>query len=152
MMMLDNQTPAMAQRTNSSIISAAQAIVKARELFPDLSGDGIRLYPGSTPQQIHADQIETAMAFLKLLRPTKRPTIDSGTLKHHCEDWGSVTGLSSHVSRGALTVAAIALGLSVRAYPNGPHVAIGVSLSDLRPVNAETLERRIARRERLSHN
>jgi hypothetical protein len=128
-----------------AVISPERALMIALEQFPKLSGDGIRLFPGSKPQQIHAAQVQTAMAFLKLLRPTKHPTIDSGTLKHHAESWGSVTGLCAYVSRGALTAAAIGLGYPVRAYRYGPHVAIGVSLKDLKGLNAETLARRRAR-------
>jgi hypothetical protein len=120
----------------------------AREMFPDLSGDGVRLPPGAVSQAIRADQIETAMAFLKLLRPTKRTTIDSGTLKHHAEDWGSINGLCPYVSRGALVVAAIALGYPVRAYRYGADVAIGVSIGDLKEINKATLTARIERRER----
>jgi hypothetical protein len=130
------------------LLDGAQALALAKERFPDLSGDGIRVYPGSTSQEIHTDQVETAMAFLKLLRPTKHPTIDSGSLKHDCENWGSINGMSPYVSRGALTAAAIVLGYPVRAYRHGPHVAIGVSITDLRELNAKTLELRIQRRER----
>jgi hypothetical protein len=134
------QRPIAAQAT----MTAERALARAREQFSELSGDGIRVYPGSTPQEIHTAQVQTAMAFLKLLRPTKHPTIDSGTLKHDAESWGSVNGLCAYVSRGALTAAAIGLGYPVRAYRYGPHVAIGVSLKDLKGLNAETLARRRA--------
>jgi hypothetical protein len=109
--MLSTDHAPTAQRTNRAKSSTAeQALVTARKIFPDLSGDGVRLPPGAVPQQIHTDQVETAMAFLGLLKPTRRPTTGSGTLKHHAEDWGSINGLCLYVSRGALTVAAIALG------------------------------------------
>jgi hypothetical protein len=142
--MLCKSDPIAAQ----AAISPERALVIARQRFPDLSGDGIQVYPGAAPQPIHANQVQTAMAFLKLLRPTKRPTIGSGTLKHDCESWGSVNGLTAYVSRGALTAAAIALGLSVRAYRNGPHVEIGVSSPHLRKVNDVTLAARIELRGR----
>jgi hypothetical protein len=67
-------------------------------------------------------------------------------LKHHAEDWGGINGMSSYVSRGALTVAAIALGYPVRAYRYGGDVAIGVSIPYLRKINELTLVARIARR------
>jgi hypothetical protein len=132
------------------VIDAESALALARQRFPRLSGDGVRHYPGSTPQPVHADQVETAMAFLKLLRPSERRTIGSGTLKHDCENWGSINGLCSYVSRGALTAAAIGLGYSVRRYRAcGSHdVQIGVSLRDLAKVNAETLALRIERRDK----
>jgi hypothetical protein len=128
--------------------TAAQAIVMTREIFPDLSGDGIRLYPGAAPQAIHDDQVHTAITFLKLLRPTRRPTIGSGTLKHHVEDWGAANGLCAYISRGATIAAAIALGYPVRAYRYGADVQIGVSTGDLKKLNDKTLELRIKRRER----
>jgi hypothetical protein len=148
--MLDTQTRVTAQRTSQrKIISGGEALALARQMFPDLSGDGIRLYPGSTPQEIRLDQVETAMVFLKLLRPTRRPTIGSGTLKHDCENWGSANGMSAYVSRGALTAAAVALGYAVTAYRYGPHVAIGVSRRDLSRLNDETcVLRQAQRRER----
>jgi hypothetical protein len=145
--MLSTDHAPTAQRTNrAKLSSAAQAIVTARKIFPDLSGDGIRLPPGAVPQELRLDQIDTAMQFFGLLRPTKHPTVDSGSLKHNCEDWGSVNGMSSYVSRGATIAAAIALGYPVRAYRNGGDVAIGLSIGDLRKVNAGTLTARIARR------
>jgi hypothetical protein len=52
--------------------------------------------------------------------------------KHDCENWGSANGLCAYVSRGTLTAAAIALGYPVTAYRSGPHVQIGVSITDLR--------------------
>jgi hypothetical protein len=60
-------------------------------------------------------------------------------LKHLAENWGKRHGLSSYISRGALTAAAVALGLAVRRY--GPlfamkrHVTIGVNLRDLKRIN-----------------
>jgi hypothetical protein len=132
------------------LLDGASALALARERFPNLSGDGVRVYPGSAPQEIHANQVETAMQFLKLLRPTKRPTIGSGTLKHNCEDWGGANGLCAYVSRGALTVAALALNYPVRAYRHGGNVAIGVSVRDLRRVNDERLTARIERRGRIA--
>jgi hypothetical protein len=142
--MLHIERAAVAQAAIS--MTPQQALVIARERFPDLSGDGIRVYPGAAPQQMHDNQVETALAFLRLLRPTRRPTMGSGTLKHDCENWGSANGLCAYVSRGTLTAAAIALGYPVTAYRSGPHVQIGVSITDLRKVNAETLARRSARR------
>jgi hypothetical protein len=146
--MSDSECAPSAQRTKRKLISAGAALALAREMFPDLSGDGIRLKPGAVPQEIRLDQIETALQFFGLLRPTKHPTTDSGTLKHHAEDWGGINGMSSYVSRGALTVAAIAMGYPVRAYRYGGDVAIGVSIPHLRKINELTLTARIERRGR----
>jgi hypothetical protein len=56
--------------------------------------------------------------------------------------------LCSYISRGALTAAADALGLVVETYPPwadmNPHVAIGVSLKDLKRIN--TAEPRTTKR------
>jgi len=112
------------------------AIEFARLRFRKLSGDGIRIYPGSKPQQIRSDQVETAMKFLKLLRPTKKPTIGSGTLKHLAEDWGNDVGLCAYVSRGAMTAAAVACGFTVQAFKQGPHVSIGINRRDLAMMSA----------------
>jgi hypothetical protein len=131
-------------------LSPEGAILIARQRFPQLSGDGIRLSAGAAPQPIHADQVQTAMAFLRLLRPTKHSTIDSGTLKHDVENWGSVTGMSSYVSRGATIAAAIGLGLSVCPFRYGGDVQIGVNSKDLKGLNAETLTRRLERRGRIT--
>jgi hypothetical protein len=74
-----------------------------------------------------------------MLTPTTTARIGSGSLKHAAEVWASRHGLCSYISRGALTAAAIALGLAVKTYPPwfamNPHVAIGVSLKDLRRIN-----------------
>jgi hypothetical protein len=72
-------------------VTAEQALTIAQQRFPNLSGDGNRVYPGSTPQEIHAYQVETAMAFLRLLRQTKILTIGSGTLKHTIAKLGAAS-------------------------------------------------------------
>jgi hypothetical protein len=123
------------------LISGAVALAFARQRFRRLSADGTKVYPGAKPQPIHADQVETAMAFLKELRKTKTPTVGSGTLKHHAEDWGRENGLSNYISRGALISAAVGLGYSVTAYQ------IGVAQRDLAAIVASTMAQR---RERIA--
>jgi hypothetical protein len=123
----------------SEKINGEAALTLARQRFPELSGDGIRTYPGGAPQPVHADQTETAMAFLKLLRPTTRPTIDTGTLKHDAENWGSVSGLCAYVSRGALISAALMLGLKVCPHRCGGDAQIGVSIQDLKQITKKSV-------------
>jgi hypothetical protein len=114
-------------------------IALAIRRFPKLCPDGIYPHPCGATRLIAPDQVETAIHFLSMLTPTKTPRIGSGTLKHHAENWGRRVGLCSYISRGALTAAAVALGLVVKTYPPwfemNPHVAIGVSLKDLKRIN-----------------
>jgi hypothetical protein len=118
----------------------ATGVALAKRRFPRLNADGLYPYPGTASRLIDPAQVETAIAFLSLLTPTKTPRIGSGTLKHHAEDWGRRIGLCRYISRGALTAAAVALGLVVKTYPpwfvNNPHVTIGVSLKNLRRINS----------------
>jgi hypothetical protein len=117
--------------------TATVALAKRR--FPRLCTDGVYAYPGTALRPIDAAQIETAVAFLSMLTPTKTPRIGSGNLKRDAENWGRRHGLANYISRGALTAAAVALGLVVKSYgpwfAMNPHVAIGVSLKDLRRIN-----------------
>jgi len=134
-------------------ISAGQEqIERARVRFPEISANGIYPFPGSELQEIVPDQIDTALEFLARLEPTKTGRIGSGTLKHDCENWGGVTGLSAYVSRGALTVAALALGYTVQTYPpqwsRNPNVAIGVRKKDLRRIVGATAVMRQERKIR----
>jgi hypothetical protein len=114
-----------------------KAVTLAKRRFPRLCTNG--LYPLGSSRLIEPDQVETALQFLSLLTPTRTPRIGSGTLKHDAENWGRRHGLCGYVSRGALTAAAVALGLVVKRYPPravmNPNVAIGVSLKDLKRIN-----------------
>jgi hypothetical protein len=124
---------------NPTPAALATGITLAKHRFPKLCPDGLYPYPGTTPRPIEPDQVETAIAFLWMLTPTKTPRIGSGTLKHDAENWAKRHGLAGYISRGALTVAAVALGLVVKCsgpwWQCNPHVAIGVSLKDLRRIN-----------------
>jgi hypothetical protein len=116
-------------------------IALAKRRFPQLCSDGLHPYPGAASRPIDPAQVETAIAFLGMLTPTKTPRTGSGTLKHHAENWGKRVGLSSYISCGALTTAAVALGLIMKTYgpwwSKNPHVAIGVSLKDLKRINLD---------------
>jgi hypothetical protein len=133
---ISNPTPA---------VSTATGIALALRRFPKLCTNGIYLYPGTAPRPIKPDQVQAAIAFLSMLTPTKTPRIGSGSLKHHAENWGRRHGLCSYISRGALTAAAVGLGLVVETYPPSfdmnPHVAIGVSIKDLRRINTAQQKR-----------
>lgn len=71
------------------------------------------------------EQIETAKAYLRLLKPTKRPVVSSYSLKHRAEHWGKDNGMEPYVSNGALIAAALLLGLAIK--PTGINALIGVS-------------------------
>jgi hypothetical protein len=130
---------------SSSAAPIASGGALAKRQFPRLCTDGLYPYPGTAPRLIDPAQVETAIAFLSLLTPTKKPQIGSGTLKHHAENWGESHGLCSYISRGALTAAAVALGLVVKScgpwWEYNSHVAIGVSLKDLRRINTAQQKR-----------
>lgn len=121
-----------------------QAIARAKRIFPLLCSDGLYSYRGTASRPIVPTEVETAIAFLSMLTPTKTPRISSGALKHDAENWGKRHGRDSYISKGALTVAAIALGLVIRRYRGwramSTDIAIGVSLKDLRRINMPIAE------------
>jgi hypothetical protein len=121
---------------------SVDAVALAKRQFPRLCADGLYPYPGTASRPIDLAQVQTAIAFLAMLTPTDTPRIGSGALKHHAENWGRSHGLCGYISRGALTAAAVALGLVVKGYGQwfamNPHVAIGVSLKDLKRINRES--------------
>ena len=122
-------------------LNGADALAFARRRYSRLSADGVGVYPGAEPQAIHANQVETAMRFLKKLVKTKRAAVGVGTLKHVAEDWGREHGLCAYVSRGALISAAVALGYPTTAY------YVGVSQKPLARLISNV---RDLRRERLA--
>src|SRR4051812_15521239 len=119
--------------------STAHHITRAIARFPRLCSNGLYPHPNATSRPIDTNQVEAAIAFLLMLTPTKTPRIGSGTLKHFAENWGKRHGLASYISRGALTAAAVALGLVIKPYAPwfsmNPNVAVGVSLKDLKRIN-----------------
>jgi hypothetical protein len=128
-------------------ISGAVALAFARQRYSKLSADGTRVVPGAKPQRIDVDQIETAMAFLKKLQKTKKPTVGSGTLKHHAEDWAKEAGGCRYISRGALIAGALAMGLTTRRCQYGGDILVAVSTRDLAAIVAST---QAQRRERIA--
>lgn len=120
-------------------------IALAMRRFPKLCSDGLYPYPGTAPRFIDPAQVEAAIHFLSLLTPTKTPRISSGSLKHLAEEWGRRHGLCGYISPGALTAAAVALGLAIKTYGSwfamNPHVAIGVSRKDLRRLDVAQQKR-----------
>jgi hypothetical protein len=107
-----------------------------REKFPRLCEYGLRPPRGHLPTPPRADQVATAVAFLRLFRPTKTGRVDSYRLKHEAERWGAKNGMSAYVSNGALLLAAMCLDLVVEEYrscwPSSPNAKIGVSGRDLK--------------------
>jgi hypothetical protein len=83
---------------------------KTFKRFPRLSGNGLN--PGNgKPQPIVAEQVECAVEFLEMCRPTRTGRVNSYFLKHAAEAWGQRVGWCHYVSNGALIAAALALDL-----------------------------------------
>lgn len=80
-------------------------------------------------------QVETAVAYLSQLKPTKQPTSSSYYLKHRAEQWGRRHGMEPYVSNGALIEAAIRLGLTIK--PLHINADIGVSIRDVKALGKE---------------
>jgi hypothetical protein len=95
------------QRTNpTNLISPEQAIVLAREVYPNLAGVGI-LGRRGTGAPINPSHVETAMKFLAPCRKTKKPAVHSFDLRQ---------AIGNGVSQGAVIVACIALGFDARSW------------------------------------
>jgi hypothetical protein len=125
------------------------AIALAKRQFPRLCPDGLYPFPGTASRAIDPKQVEVAIEFLSMLTPTKTVRISSGTLKHFAETWAKRHGLCSYISRGALTAAAVTVGLVVKSYGPlfafNPAVGIGVSMKDLKRLFAEPTNKRDGR-------
>ncbi len=102
--------------------------------FPQLCEYGLRYAKGKPPSPVCADQVVTAIEYLRQFRPTKRGTCSSYFLKHEAERWGGRNGLCHYISNGALIAAALCLGLVIEEYPNcwpsSPNAKIGISRRD----------------------
>ncbi len=85
-------------------------------------------------------QVATAVAFLRLLAPTRSASARSPSsyaLKHICERWARVNGLSPYVSSDALLAAAVELGYPIWLRRGRWGVAhVGVRTGDLRRLRA----------------
>ena len=96
--------------------------------FTRLYEFGLRPPPRSAPTPVRADQVATAMEYLRQFRPIKKGTYSSYHLKHLAENWGNKAGLSYYISNGALITAALTLGLVVQPYRRpSPNAKIGIS-------------------------
>jgi hypothetical protein len=108
----------------------------ARHEFPRLCEFGLRPHPGTLPTPVRADQVATAIAFLRQFRPTKTGRLNSYYLKHEAERWGGRNGMCYYVSNGALLMAALCLDLVIEEYPNcwpsSPNAKIGISKRDFK--------------------
>jgi hypothetical protein len=102
--------------------------------YPQLCEYGLRHAKGKPPSPIRADQLATAIEFLRHFRPTKKGTYSSYFLKHEAERWGGRNGMCTYVSNGALIAAALHLGLVIDEYgncwPTSPNAKIGISKRD----------------------
>jgi hypothetical protein len=128
--------PAPSGRTVAASDDAASAARGVWHEFPRLCEFGLRPHPGTLPTPVRADQIATAIAFLRQFRPTKTGRLNSYYLKHEAERWGGRNGMCYYVSNGALLMAALCLGLVIEEYPNcwpsSPNAKIGISKYDFK--------------------
>lgn len=114
--------------------------------FPQLCEYGLRRPPKSSlASPLRADEIATAIAFLRRFKPTKRGTYNSYFLKHEAERWGRRNGMVAYVSNGALIAAAMSLGFVIDEYkncwPTSPNAKIGISRRDFNTFMREERER-----------
>lgn len=127
---------------------AEEAIRLAKERFSGLTdfGFGVYLDKGMTLAEIKLKfarersafcpkQVATAIAFLRQCEPTKTLNTNSYSLKHKAERWGKRLGLESYLTNGALIVAAVYLGFSVRQH-DGPNASVGVSKQSITALEA----------------
>jgi hypothetical protein len=120
------------------VITPEQAIAGALTAFPDLTPIGFGAHADA--EKFNPHQVATAIAFLQLCGPAKKPTIGSYSLKHLAEDWGGRFAGCPYITNGAVIVAAHALGLPIQPYHyGGPNAGIGI--------NWRALEQVIARRQ-----
>jgi hypothetical protein len=122
--MTTTSTRAMAQAP----LSAQQALVIARERFPNLCRGGI-LPRKTVGEPVDLGEIATTLAFLRRCRTTKIPNV-------HTLDLSRSIG----VRPGAVIAAATALGFNVRSFYGvncyAPHALIGVNCADATRVAA----------------
>jgi hypothetical protein len=121
-------------------IDPATAIALAKEKFPDLSASGLNT---TDVDPVDVDQVATAIAYLRNLRPTKTTTRGSYGLKHSAERWGRANRMEPYVTNGALIAAAVALGFVVKRQDgrNNPNADIGVNINDRLQVDQEIADR-----------
>jgi hypothetical protein len=118
-------------QTVSSTDDHPRQTPKAPREFPGLCEFGLRPPPRSAPTAVRADQVATAMAYLRQFRPIKKGSYSSYHLKHLAENWGNKNGLSFYISNGALITAALLLGLVIQPFRSlSPNAKIGISKRD----------------------
>jgi hypothetical protein len=115
---------------------ARAAIVKALSVRWDLTTEGIGCgWAGpaawATPWQ--ADEIETALEFLRMCKKSRTEMRCSYVLKHNAEEFGKANGLARYVSNGSLIVAALVLGFKIEEsiFERDPNAGIYINAADL---------------------
>jgi hypothetical protein len=116
------------QRPIVAQLTAEQALVIARERFPNLTATGM-LGTKHTGPPIDPGHVEIAMKFLAQCRKSKKPAVHSFDLR---------AAIGNGVSQGAVIAAAIALGFDVRGWIGSrmffPGAMVGVNSADVRRV------------------
>jgi hypothetical protein len=99
--------------TDAQRTEARTAVAAALARYPTLRPNGLDASDRSSLDR-HAEEVATAIAYLRCCRPKQTPDINSYWLKHRAEGWGKGHGLAPYVCNGALIAAAVYLGFPLR--------------------------------------
>jgi hypothetical protein len=108
-------------------VTAEQALMIARERFPNLAASGILGTKQSGPP-IDPGHVTRALAFLARCRKSKVPSVHSFDLRHTI----------GNVSVGAVIAACVGLGFSLHPWLGvtsyAPHVMLGINARDVKEI------------------
>jgi hypothetical protein len=125
--------PALRLVRNNGMGEAELAIAEVKAAVPQLGTFGML---DRNKRGLAAEQVATAMAFLRQCQKQKTPNRSSYQLKHVTEHWGRCNGMEPYVTNGALIVAAIFLGFAVEWDGRSLHVGVAVSVRDVARLDA----------------
>jgi hypothetical protein len=109
--------------TGEQLAEARDAILMATAKYRNLVCYGFCTFPHQD-NTFAAEQVATAIAFLRTCSKSRLPRMGSYALKHRAETWGSAHGLASYVANGELIVAAVFLGFTVQPHKGSPNATI----------------------------
>jgi hypothetical protein len=119
--------------TTESVVdpTAARALAKVREHFPNINRHGINRMSGY--DDWNDQKILAAIAALRRCETARSPTINSYAMKHLVE-----RAIGQYLSNGDIICACVFLGFPVKSWEDDyPNVMIGVATRDLRRLARE---------------